>query len=207
MSHPHNEKLVTRLGAREYFQEVVQSALANQQFHASDESVVYLVNLLVNFLRSENLFDKTPDGLMIKPLAVLYEEALAANSSKGRVRALQRLGDLALFISGLFANSLGRCLVDVDYYISMGGNAYASLAVSNRLPVHSQALKIVFDELSEKFSGYVGILAEVGEESQLSSNTDIMRLYEIWQCTGSKRIANRLQDLGIQPVKICRTRH
>lgn len=207
MSHPHNEKLLTRLGAREYFQDVVQSAVVNQQFPASDESVVYLVNLLVNFLRSENLFDKTPDGLTIKPLAMLYEEALSANSEKGRVQALQRLGDLALFISGLFANSLGRCLVDVDYYISMGGNAYGYLAVSNRLSVRSQALKIVFDELSEKFSGYVDILAEVGEESQISSNADIMRLYEIWQCTGSKRIANRLQDLGIQPVKIRRTRH
>jgi len=40
---------------------------------------------------------------------------------------MQRLGDTALFIAGVFADSLNRKLVDVDYYVAMGGTAYAQV--------------------------------------------------------------------------------
>ena len=40
----------------------------------------------------------------------------------------QRLGDVSLFIAGFFARSFARKLIDVDYHIAMGGNAYSSLA-------------------------------------------------------------------------------
>jgi hypothetical protein len=55
--------------------------------------------------------------------------------------------------------------------------------------------------LSDKFARFVDVLAEVGEQSGLSSQTDIMRLYEIWLRTGSRRAAERLRKLGIEPVR------
>jgi len=33
-----------------------------------------------------------------------------------------------LFIAGFFAQSFARKLIDIDYHISMGGRAYATLA-------------------------------------------------------------------------------
>ena len=49
-------------------------------------------------------------------------------TAQARQRALQRLGDVSLFIAGFFARSFARKLIDIDYHIAMGGNAYSSLA-------------------------------------------------------------------------------
>ena len=201
MNQLRNESILSGLGAREYFQDAIQTALVNQRFSASGEAVIYIVNLLTVFLRSEKLFECTPEGFMIKPLALIYDDALSASSETDRSQSMQRLGDVALFISGLYANSLGRCLVDVDYYITMGGNAYGYLADSPRYTQCQTGLKTLFDELAGKFAGFVEILAEVGEQSNISGNMDILRLYEIWRCTGSERAANKLRGFGIHPIK------
>ncbi len=169
--------------------------------------MVYIVNLLTFFVRAERLFERTPDGITLKPLALIYGEALEARSPEDRDQALQRLGDVSLFISGLFAHSLSRSLVDVDYYISMGGNAYGFLADSGRVTRNNRALKDVFVELAVGFARFVDILAEVGDQTNLNNSSDIMRLYEIWLSTGSDYAAEKLQGLGIQPVMIHRNRH
>lgn len=207
MKQPGNEAMLTGLGVREYFQEAVQSALCNQQFNASGEAVIYVVNLLAGYVRSENLFEHTPDGFMLKPLAFIYGDALTASTETDRTQSMQRLGDVSLFISGFYANGLGRCLVDVDYYIAMGGNAYSYLAEKSGYPHGQSGLKFVFDELSGKFAGFVEILAEVCDKSNMNDHLDILRLYEIWQCTGSRRVEKKLRKLGIDPVKIQRRPH
>ena len=47
-----------------------------------------------------------------------------------RFELLKKLGDRSLYISGFFADSLQRKVVDVDYYAEMGGVAYGALADS-----------------------------------------------------------------------------
>ena len=113
---------------------------------------------------------------------------------------MKRLGDVALFISGVFADSLNRKLVDVDYYIAMGGNAYSYLSDNSRNAVRWQVFSDVFDELANKFTLFVDVLGEVCEQAHFNRDTDVMRLYEIWMRTGSKRAQQRLQKLGIQPI-------
>lgn len=207
MTATHVTRVVTELNAREFFQDAVQSALSNQQVNASNETVCYLVNLLTCYVRAEHLFDATTDGPDIKPLALLYADALEAPTVSGRDSTLKRLGDTALFISGLFSHSLGRSLVDVDYYIQMGGNAYGFLAESERTARDTRALKVVFLELSGQFATFVDVLGEIGDEGRLNNSTDIMRLYEIWQSTGSRRVAEKLRRLGIEPVSVRKRMH
>ena len=104
------------------------------------------------------------------------------------------MGDLSLFISGFFADSLTRSLVDVDYYIQLGECAYGSLARRG-----DPALGDVFDELAVKFSVCVDVLAEVSERSALASNSDVLRLYEKWLRTRSQRSGDLLVERGIVP--------
>jgi hypothetical protein len=137
---------------------------------------------------------------MLRPLALLYGEALEAPSHEERNQALKRLGDVALFISGVFADSLNRKLVDVDYYIAMGGKAYSYLSDSSRNTLRWQVLSEVFEELASKFAVFVDILGEVSENAHFNRDVDVMRLYEVWLRTGSKRAGRRLQRLGIQPL-------
>lgn len=200
MPATHSNRVLTQIDARQFFSEAVQSAVANQQVRAREETLCYIVNLLTGYIRTDQLFEAGTEGLFTKPLALMYAEALEAPTVSDRDSSLKRLGDVALFISGLFSTSLCRSLVDVDYYIQMGGNAYGFLADSKRITRETQALKIAFMELSDQFSSFADVLAEVSESGRLNNSVDIMRLYEIWQATGSRRIALKLRKLGIEPV-------
>ncbi len=202
MTPDRKEQLVTGVGVREYFQDAVQAALINQRLSVCDETVIYIVNLLIVFVRAEQLFESTEDGFRIKPLVMIYAEVVEARSDNERDRSLQKLGDIALFISGLFAHSLSRSLVDVDYYIAMGGSAYTYLADSGRVSRNNRVLKEVYIELGNSFTKFVDVFAEVGEQAQLNDSSDILRLYEIWQCSGSDHAAEKLRKLGIQPLRI-----
>ena len=64
--------------------------------------------------------------------------------------------------------------------------------------VRGRSLTGIFRELSEQFTNFVDVLAEVGEQATPQSAVDILRLYELWTLTGSQRAARRLQCLGIQ---------
>lgn len=201
------ERLITGVNVREYFQDILAGTVTRQSVPVQEETVVYLANLLASFVRAEQLYERTPDGMFIRPLADLYGDAVNARSGDEAFRAMQRLGDLALFVSGLFSRSLGRSLVDVDYYIAMGGNAYACLADSERAMRTRRALRAVFTDLAGRFAELVDVLAEVGETGHLQTGNDVLRLYEIWLASGSPRAAARLRQLGIEPVRSQRRTH
>lgn len=192
--------VIVESSIQDFFQGLVSDAVENQQLEASTESVCYLTNLLSVFANSEALFESTPDGPMIQPLALLYGEALEAPGLEARNHALRRLGDIALFISGIFSDSLNRKVVDVDYYIAMGGNAYGHLSATSRQHGRWQDYSDMFGELGAKFALFVDVLNEVGDQTGLRNDRDIMRLYEIWQRTGSGYARRQLQRLGINPV-------
>jgi hypothetical protein len=193
-------RLITGMNVQEYFRDSVTTALANQKVEAGEDTVYYIVNLLAYFTHADRLFANTPEGVVLQPLALIYAEAVEAPSPEERQHLLRRLGDVALLISGLFSSSLNRKPVDIDYYIAMGGSAYGFLSDLNRGTVRGRAFRGIFGELSRKFQAFVDVLAEVGEKSPMNSSTDIMRLYEVWLRTGSKRTADRLRKLGIEPA-------
>lgn len=208
-SGKNRESLITDKSAREYFQDSISDALSNQQVDAAEDTVYYVVNLLANFIRSENLFERTPDGVIIKPLAEHYAEAIQGRTSAEQHRALRRLGDVALFISGVFSQSLNRKVIDVDYYCAMGGSAYGYLSDNLRGSAGARTLTDIFEELSRKFVDFVDVLAEVNERTHMNNDADIMRVYELWLRTGSRRAERTLRSVGIQPAEasVSRARH
>ncbi len=192
-------RVIAQTTIREHFQTSVTTALNNQGVAAATDTTCYLINLLTSFLHTEQLYERSEDGLNLKPLALIYTEAAQETSPEQRNRAMRRLGDVALFIAGVFADSLSRKPVDVDYYIAMGGSAYAQLSDNLARSSGARALRGVFAELAAKFTRFVDVLAEVTEQANCTSSTDILRVYEVWLRTGSQRAAQRLRDLGIQP--------
>ena len=119
--------------------------------------------------------------------------ALETGGSRQRT-SLKEIGDVALFVSGFFADSLNRKLVDVDYYVSIGGSAYNALS-----RVETDTFSPVFAELAEKFVGFVDVLSEVSERTSCASNADLLRLYEKWLKTGSRRSGQLLVERGVVP--------
>ena len=184
---------------KEYFKDALHGALESQRLSVEDQTEHYVVNLLTLFSRSEALFERTPEGPRVKPLVVMLSEALEARSVGDRNRNLQRLGDVSLFVAGFFAQSFARKLIDIDYHIAMGGRAYGVLAESLSRG-KGRVLGNVFAELSRKFQPMVDALNELAETAYAHSDKDILRLYEIWLKTGSRRCYALLKRLGVDPT-------
>jgi hypothetical protein len=195
------KSLVAVSSLREFFRDAFHAATERQNLEIEEQSEQYVVNLLTMFSRADALYEKTPEGLRIRPLAHMLAEALDAPSAAARQRALQRLGDVSLFIAGFFARSFARKLVDIDYHIAMGGNAYGSLADSMQRSGSGRAIGAIYAELAQKFQRLVDALNEVSEMSYVHSDADILRLYEIWMKTGSARAHGLLNRLGVRPVR------
>src|SRR6476660_615310 len=117
--------------------------------------------------------------LVEEAMGVRLARALQAEGSAQR-EALRRVGDHSLFLVGFFSDSLSNRLVDVDYYISLGGSAYGHLA--NR------------DE-----EAFADVFGEISDRAAIGTNRDLLRLYDRWVRTGSPRHGNLLTEMGIMP--------
>ena len=187
---------------REFFRDSVHDALERQNVGVEDHTEHYVVNLLTMFARSEALFDATPEGPRLRPLAMMLADAGTAPTREESLRALQRVGDVSLFMAGFFAQSFARRLVDVDYHIAMGGRAYGTLADTCRTGARGRALGTVFAELAQKFQRVVDALNDVSEMAHQHDHRDVLRQYEIWLKTGSPRAHGILRRLGVEPAPV-----
>jgi hypothetical protein len=176
-----------RESAVEYFKQLVDEALAHQRVAAQELTAFYVVQLLAGYLQQREGEDSD------EPLALKLARALEAGGFQQRT-TLRQIGDTSLFVSGFFSDSLRRKLVDVEYYVSIGGYAYNALSRQE-----TDALSPVFAELADKFAGFVDVLSEVSERSACSSNSDLLRLYERWLKTGSSRSGQLLIERGVVP--------
>jgi hypothetical protein len=181
--------LLGEQGPAEYFRELVESALTRQRLQTRDLTTYYLVNLLCQFVRPDT---SEAIGAASEPLAFRLARALESGGSEQRAR-LRSLGDFSLFMSGFFPDSFTRRAVDVDYYKSMGEYAYGTLSRRDE-----DTFAVVFGELSRKFVGFMDVLADISERT-VAGNNDVLRLYEKWLRTGSRRDGQKLVDRGIVP--------
>jgi hypothetical protein len=154
------------------------------------------VNLLCDFTRTG--VSPSPGD---EPLALLYKRALEA-SLGDRMRILKELGDVALYVSGFFVEFIERSLVDLDYYISMGGNAYRD--VSGLMGRHrgGDHLAALYGQLARRFTVLVNLLNEVADRARDRDlgDRDVLRLYERWLLTRSERLRQQLIDAGVLPI-------
>lgn len=192
-------ELQTVSDVREFFRDALQQALDHLHLQVRDHTEHYIVNLLAMFSHTDALFEPGTDRTQLKPLAMLLAEAADAPDDRQRFRTLQRMGDVALFVAGFLAGSFSRRPVDIEYHIAMGGRAYGTLA---QAPYHGsqRVLGSVFAELEDKFQPLVDALNEIGDSAAKESPRDVLRLYELWRTTGSRRAHRLLLKLGIRPV-------
>lgn len=181
---------------QDFFRELVTEALGHQKVTTQPETEFYLVNLLNQFITTDRLYARGPEGEIIdEPLIFLVKQAIENTQPKEQNALFRHIGDVSLYTAGFFQDSLNRKLVDVDYYIDMGGNAYQWVASRS----DENALKPLYAELSEKFAVLVDVLAEVSDKTTSRSEKDLLRMYELWLRTKSERAAKALQEAGILP--------
>jgi hypothetical protein len=173
----------------DFFHDMLTEAIRNQGIDTSTPTECYLVNLLA-------AFTKTP--VNDEPLGIKLAKVISA-SPEERLQTLRDVGDTSLYVSGFFSESLQRKLIDIDYYIQLGGSAYGQLA--RHFHGRSSDFETVYGELGANFTRYVDVLSEVSESSSMTSNTGVVQLYERWLRTGSDWIERRLRQKGVIPKK------
>lgn len=185
---------------QEFFRESLDEAMAVNRVRVDTDTAHYVVNLLTLFSRSEAFFESDEARPALRPLALMLSDALDAASPDERQMTLQRLGDVALFVAGFFSERLESGPVDLHYYVGMGGGAYRTLSVSITGSLRGRSRAPVFAELSAKFRDLVDVLNEVRESARTQTDADVLRLYEQWVRTGSRRAERLLRGHGVVPV-------
>lgn len=178
--------MVTEIKPIEHFQELISSAIQRQKVRTNELAEYYLSSLLASFITAAKLNDE--------PLAVAYLKAMGA-APGAQMRQMREIGDISLFTSGFFSDSLNRKIIDIDYYMALGTSCYSYAASLDR----SGHMRALFSELAAKFPAFVDVLSEVSERSRLTSQRDILRVYERWLRTKSKLAEKVLREMGIEP--------
>ena len=87
MQAMRDRSLVAVSSLREFFRDAFHEASEHQHLAIDEQSEQYVVNLLTMFSRADALYEKTPEGLRIRPLAHMLADALEAPSaSRGNAR-------------------------------------------------------------------------------------------------------------------------
>lgn len=186
-------RLLQEQAPLEFFREQVVKAMEHQRVETSAFVQHYVVDLLGRCVRADALPASDP-GHDAMPLAMLYLRALQAAAHE-RPRRLREMGDTALFLSGFFGDALVEKVGDLRYYRTLGGDAYARLG-RERSAIGAN----VFAELAARFHELADVLSEVSEATRLTDSRSVLRLYERWAQTGSRRAARLLEERGITPV-------
>jgi hypothetical protein len=173
----------------EFFRELLQRAMRSQAVRSSEEAEFYLVRLLEGFAHADR-------GWFERPLALDYLESFHSPRSH-RYGKLKRVADTALFVSGLFVESLHRKLVGSDYYMQLGRTAYTHLSA---LTGGSRVVRTdPFAELAERFPDFVRVLAEISFRELFRGDDHLLRVYTRWMYTRSERDARWLMRHGVTP--------
>ncbi|HMN67554.1 MAG TPA: hypothetical protein PKC28_03350 [Bdellovibrionales bacterium] len=174
----------------------VDQGLARVKFEPLPLSRQYLVGLLEHFMFSSNMLAKRDT------LAELYLRAQNEQVSAVRIEMLKKLGDSSLYISGFFGDSLARKVVDIDYYVDMGGVAYGTLAHQSSDELQAR----VFGEFSTHFGAFVDVLTYISQESLIQTNGDLLKLYDRYIATGSKLAEEQLLEKGLLSADLQKTK-
>jgi hypothetical protein len=190
-------KLIVSHDLKEFFRAEVMTARDELRVKMNEQTEYYLVNLLCDFSRGEQ--GSTPQD---EPLAFMYKKA-AESTAAEQMQRFKHLGDVALYMAGFFTDSIERSLVDVDYYICMGGTAYHSLAGLVGAQRHGTQFAQLYGQLAGDFTVLVDVLNQVAERATANNHRDIdlLKLYDRYARTGSRRLRRLLLDRGFLPTE------
>jgi len=180
---------------QDFFRERIEHAAERNKLDGNDDALWYLTQLLCNYSKTSCFLDDNGTGATLTPLAEYYRMALESPTKHERRLQLQRLGDVAMVVAGLFAGALNRKTIDVRYYMSMGEAAYGTLAGETSQSSRDRALQGIFESLASDFSDYVVVISEVPTRS--TAEKDLLQLVDEWEASHHPALARQLRQQGI----------
>lgn len=192
MHFDQQQQPITETSLSSYFSKRLNRYARRFRPPPHEDTCWYLGSLLERFGRSEQLFAFQDGQMTLRPLALLYSDAIQADNSRERCLMLQQLGDMALFLGALFPERFTRHGILQDYFIGMGGSAYDYLADNAKANRH------IFAELANTFTRMLEMVANACSRTQHLTTEEVLTLYQRWLSTRDPVIENQLRALGIE---------
>lgn len=190
------------LGSLEdFFRDEVHAVCRKQNLQLEGPVASYVSQLLVRFSQSSSFIEQhLPSGDKSKEpvLALLWLEGLQKSPSE-QLTQMQYLGDVALFTSGFFGERIERSLLDRDYYMAMGGQAYQQVSSLQQVLRSDAAVRELFLKLSQSFPHAVSVLEEISLRSTATQTHGLLRVYERWLKNHDHKARRVLQENGVIP--------
>jgi hypothetical protein len=175
----------------EYFTSRLSEAASRREPPPGDDLICYVGTMLERFSASDRLFAFEEGRLDLRPLALLYQDAVAVEGHHERCQLLQQLGDSALFLGAMFPRYFSHRGLHRDYLVGMGGSSYDFLGANARHNRH------IFAELGQRFAQVLVLIAEACSRPSGNEDQDVLALYERWLATGDAAVAAQLAALGV----------
>lgn len=174
-----------------YFFEEIEQVQERTGRELPTEVEAYVVRLLSEYARRTHAA-----GRRSRALALEYMRA-RSETGMTRATALRRVGDRALYISGVAPRSLMRSTVDVRYVKGIGEAAYREVAGRGALAVLGM-LAEMFDEVAQ----VIGTVVELGDHGKAKGGEgergeDLLALFERFRRYGDRSDARRLVAAGV----------
>jgi len=171
-----------------FFFEEIERAQSERPRRLSTDVEAYIVGLLARYATRTHAAGRTS-----RALALDYLEARDQQGSR-RAKALRRVGDRALYISGVVPRSMTRSPVGVRYVKGIGTAAYRAVTDA---PTggHLDVLRRIaanFDEVAE-------VIGDVANPTGNSAANDggLLEIYERWRREGNDADLRRLVAAGV----------
>lgn len=173
-----------------FFKDLIKSVSKKQGVELSTFTQDYLSQVLERF--------SILPTFEVPTLAVEYLEA-SQKPLMEQFSTYQKLGDTSLFSSGFFAERIERSMVDLDYFSAIGARSYERAGSIRDSLAHEKQLNVYF-ELAKQFQKFVNLFHEIAIESKLTSDREVLGLYEKWMEKGSHTYFRILAERGIIAV-------
>jgi hypothetical protein len=137
----------------ELWQALIVESATRRQLVLDEYEESYLGFVLMRHMRDASLAGR-----------VMALDWLQAEASQGTVRsdALRDVGDRCLLIAGLFPQLAARRRVSPDYFVAVGRDAYAGVALATRAGYAE-----LFAQLARAFGRLVDVLAAMRTEARM----------------------------------------
>ena len=173
----------------DFFLHLIGKGLCESGVEVSPGVKTYLSELLQFYIFSDHLFSEVSSSGK-RQTGCLAEMYLHSQISQKTSRDnLKKIGDMSLYISGFFRESLKRRLISLDYYMQMGKNAYENLAGLRD--------KDLFEELAHHFKDLVFAFFCIYKKTTLPPQAYIISLVDQYMDTSSQQVAQKLKHYGI----------
>lgn len=178
-----------------WFEDCLLGAIGNQGVELDPHMRAYVVNLLTTFSARRALRTDEDEDLLDRPVGLEVMRAMQAGRGR-RFQKLRHIGDYTLYLTGFFADTVDRGLVDRDYYARVGRGAYLGAAGAIGVGGPDNPFRGLFEGLAQRFVELMHVINEVSERC-FGRDADVLRVYDRYAATGSQQLASRLARMGV----------